>query len=76
MNKAEFSAYYESENEVLIQDGTCLKVNKVEEQKQGKETLTFIQLDFIGHGGFLWCSTSYKILAEIWRVSKIFKNQP
>ena len=53
MNKPEFSAYCESENEVLIQDGTCLQVMKVEEQKQEKETLTFIQLDFIGHGGFL-----------------------
>lgn len=53
MNKPEFSAYFETENEVLIQDGTCLLVNKVEEQKQEKETLTYIYLEFIGHGGFL-----------------------
>lgn len=53
MNKPEFSAYCESENEVLIQDGTCLLVTKVEEQKQEKEILTYIYLEFIGHGGFL-----------------------
>lgn len=53
MNKAEFSAYHETENEVLIQDGACLQVLKVEEQKQEKEPLFFIQMDFIGHGGFL-----------------------
>ena len=53
MNKAEFSAYFESENEVLIQDGTCLAVTKVEEIKKEKETLTYIYLEFIGHGGFI-----------------------
>ena len=53
MNQAEFSAYFEAESEVLIQDGTCLQVMKVEEQKKEKETLTYIFLEFIGHGGFL-----------------------
>jgi len=53
MNKPEFSAYHDTDNEVLIQDGTCMIVTKVEEVKKDKDILTYVHLKFIGHGGFL-----------------------
>ena len=44
MNKAEFSAYHDTDNEVLIQDGTCMIVTKVEEMKREKDIITYIHL--------------------------------